>query len=34
MNTAFIVNHQKISSIRKETVCKLTPGREETEIIM
>lgn len=31
---AFIINYQEVCSIRKETVFKLTIGKEETEIIM
>lgn len=34
ISIAFIINYQEVCSIRKETVFKLTTGKEETEIIM
>lgn len=34
ISITFIINYQKVCSIRKETIFKLTTGKEETEIIM
>lgn len=34
ISITFIINYQKVRSIRKETIFKLTTGKEAAEIIM